>query len=201
MIFLNYRTLNSWRKKKLKWHWAPFGNNYLDLAFNVWGTYADISFVHDRAKNNTMVNLLSDCVSMFNMTNVNYIIDIQGYKSVSNDFIVKGLVIVSVDERVYKLILFNLHYDLRNFTHLLQKQVIWLEKQFHGLLWNSGIKPYSDFKKVFSGVGIDESNIFVGGGEKQKCIYNFIYDFNVTVLNFDDFNCPNLNTLIYQFWN
>lgn len=53
-----------------------------------------------------------------------------------------------------------------------------LEKQFHSLPWNSSIKPYSELKEVFKGIGFERNNIFVKGSEKEKFISNLLSDFN-----------------------
>lgn len=128
---------------------------------------------------------------------MSYILDFQGFKSVANDFIVKELAIVSTDGQFYELQLFQPPCDFNELPQHLQKQVVWLEKRYHGLYWASGYKNYNSLKDVFKCVTID-GTIYVKGQEKQKFIINLLSDFNINVINLEDLGCPNLNILKQQ---
>lgn len=128
---------------------------------------------------------------------MSYILDFQGFKNVTNDFIVKELAIVSTDGQFYELQLFQPPCDFSELPQRLQKQVVWLEKQYHGLYWGSGYKNYNCLKDIFKGITID-GNMYVKGADKQKFVSNLLSDFNVNVINFEDLGCPNLQTLKQQ---
>lgn len=129
-----------------------------------------------------------------------YIVDFQAFKNANNEFIVKELAILSTDEQIYELHLFQPPFSFSQLPPHLQKQVIWLEKQYHGLTWSSGVRPYSDLKEIFRGINIC-GTVLVKGSEKQTFISNLLSEFNIKVLNLDDLNCPNFNILKKQFWN
>jgi hypothetical protein len=128
---------------------------------------------------------------------MSYILDFQGFKNVQNEFIVKELAIVSTDGQFYELQLFQPPCDFNELPQHLQKQVVWLEKQYHGLYWGSGCKNYNSLKDVFRGIVID-GNVYVKGRDKKKFIENLLVDFQVNVINLEDLGCPNLNILKKQ---
>lgn len=128
---------------------------------------------------------------------MSYILDFQGFKNVHNEFIVKELAIVSTDGQFYELQLFQPPCDFNELPVHLQKQVVWLEKHYHGLYWGSGCKNYNSLKDVFKSIAID-GDVYVKGKDKQKFIKNLLTEFNVNVINFEDLGCPNLSTLKQQ---
>lgn len=71
----------------------------------------------------------------------------QGFKNVKKEFIVKDLTVVSIDGNLYELQLFQPPCQFQQLPTHLQKQVIWLEKQWHGLYWSSGFRSYKDLKR------------------------------------------------------
>lgn len=128
---------------------------------------------------------------------MSYILDFQGFKNVNNDFIVKELAIVSTDGQFYELQLFQPPCDFSELPQHLQKQVVWLEKQYHGLYWSSGYKNYNRLKDVFKCITID-GEMYVKGRDKQKFISNLLSDFKINVVNLEDLGCPSVNMLKQQ---
>ena len=126
-----------------------------------------------------------------------YVLDFQGFKDENNDFIVKELAILSTDGEKYELQLFQPPYAFNKLSKDLQKQVIWLEKKFHGLYWSSGQREYNELKDVFEGLEIS-GTIYVKGVEKQKYVKHLLSNYKVNVVNLEDLGCPSLSMLKQQ---
>jgi len=126
-----------------------------------------------------------------------FILDFQGFKDEKNDFIIKELAILSTDGEKYELHLFQPPHAFNQLSKDLQKQVIWLEKQFHGLYWSSGHRDYRELKDVFRGIDLS-GTIYVKGVEKQRYAVKLLSDFNVNVINLEDIGCPSLSVLKQQ---
>lgn len=126
-----------------------------------------------------------------------FILDFQGFKNQNNEFIIKELAIISTDEQVYELQLFQPPYDLSKLPESVQKQVMWLEKYHHGLFWGTGFKEYNKLKDVFKGVNIS-GKVYVKGTEKEKFVTELLSEFKVKVINLEDLGCPSLNILRHQ---
>lgn len=125
-----------------------------------------------------------------------FILDFQGYKNKNNDFIVKELALISTDEQFYELHLFKPPCDFNRLPPDVQKQVVWLEKQCHGLYWGSGFTAYSGLKDIFRKFSL-YGKVYVKGSEKEKFIKNLLCDVstNVEVLDLEKVGCPNLAVL------
>lgn len=132
-------------------------------------------------------------------TAMELIVDLQGFKNSNNEFIVKELSIVSTDERVKELRLFSPPYGFSEIPGNVQKQVMWLEKRFHGLRWVSGTTPYCELKALIQGTL--RGTVYVKGSEKEQYMSSLLTEFDVAVIDLDDLDCPNLTILKRQFWN
>lgn len=118
-----------------------------------------------------------------------YICDLKGFKSVKG-FILKELVLISVDSQAYELHLFQPSDDL------LQKQVLWEER--YGMFWGSGFREYNDLQDIFDNVKI-QGKVYVKGREKQKLLADVLSNLKVKVINIEEFGCPNLQDLKCKF--
>lgn len=126
-----------------------------------------------------------------------FVLDFQGFKDKNNEFIVKELSLISMDGHVYELQLFQPPCDFIQLTENVKKQVVWLEKHFHGLYWGSGFKHYSELKDVFKNVNI-QGTVFVKGSEKQKFVVALLSEFKVNVVDIGNLGCPSLQVLQKQ---
>jgi hypothetical protein len=126
-----------------------------------------------------------------------FILDFQGFKNEQNKFVVKELAIISTDGNLYELQLFQPPCHFNELPDSVKKQVIWLEKQFHGLYWGSGHKHYNELEDVFRGVNL-EGKVYVKGTEKEAFVKELLKNFPVTVINIEDLGCPGLNILKKQ---
>lgn len=127
-----------------------------------------------------------------------FMLDFQGFKNAKNEYIIKELAIISTDEQVYELNLFRPPCDFNTLPHEVRKQVIWLEKYFHGLFWNSGFKGFNELQDVMKSVFRFGGKIYVKGMEKCVFIRELLSDIDVIVVNLEDLDCPNLDVLKRQ---
>ena len=128
-----------------------------------------------------------------------FIIDVQGFKSLGNEFIVKELALISTDAKMYELHIFKPPCNFFDLPHHVQKQVLWLEKAHHGLFWGSGFRKYDQLKDIFANLKIS-GNVYVKGKEKQKIITDLLSKPDVNVINLEDLGCPNLQELKSNFY-
>lgn len=124
-----------------------------------------------------------------------FILDFQGFKNENNGFIIKELAIISVDETINDLHLFQPPYSFHHLPDHLKIQVQWLEKHFHGLLWNSGHKNFNELGGVLKDNFKFGGTVYVKGLEKSNYIQSLTADIGVSVLNIEDFGCPSLPVL------
>lgn len=124
-----------------------------------------------------------------------FILDFQGFKDENNEFIIKELALISTDEDVYELQLFQPPYHFNQLAEDVRKQVVWLEKQYHGLCWNSGSRNYTDLKDILKCIN---GTVFVKGDEKQKFVNSLLSQSQVNVRNIENLGCPSLSILKQQ---
>lgn len=123
-----------------------------------------------------------------------FVLDFQGFKSERNEFIVKELALISTGGGLYELQLFQPPCEFNKLTEDVKKQVVWLEKQHHGLFWGSGFRDYSELKDMFKNVNIC-GTVYVKGSEKKKFVKTLLSAFNVEIIDLDDMGCPKLDVL------
>lgn len=124
--------------------------------------------------------------------------DFQGFKTIRNEIIVKELAIVSTDDSVYELHLFQPPCSFNELSVNERKQVVWLERHHHGLYWNSGFRQYNELKDVFDNLNI-EGKFYVKGAEKKRFAEGLLSAYNVEVVNVEDIGCPNFKILKHQY--
>lgn len=127
-----------------------------------------------------------------------FILDFQGFKTEKNEIIIKELAIISTDDQVYELHLFKSPYSFHQLPQEVRKQVVWLEKHFHGLFWNSGYKDFSSLQDVFTNVFKFGGKVYVKGIEKYSFVRELLSRFSVCVINFEDLDCPSLKIIKQQ---
>lgn len=73
-----------------------------------------------------------------------------------------------------------------------QSQNLWLEQNYHGLAWNSGIVPYEEVHDILSNILRDAAKVYVKGFEKKRWLEKILPG----VHNLDDLDCPPLRELM-----
>jgi hypothetical protein len=129
-----------------------------------------------------------------------FIIDFQGFKSSTNEFIVKELALISIDSQVYELYLFKPPCDFMDLPRCLHKQIAWLERHHHGIFWSYGVREYKELGDVFANIQI-KGNVYVKGKEKQRFVISLLSNFEVKVINLEDLGCPSLKELKSSFYD
>lgn len=112
-----------------------------------------------------------------------------------NDCIIKELAIISTDDLVYELHLFKHPCIYHQLPQEVRKQVIWLEKHFYGLFWNSGYNDFSSLQDVLTNVFKFGGKVYVKGTEKCSIVRELLSIFGVCVINFEDMDCPSLGII------
>lgn len=111
------------------------------------------------------------------------IIDIQGFKHKSNEFIVKELCVYT--DKLYFHDVVKSPYSFNNLTYEDRKQTRWLFRNFHGLLWDDGNISTSQASEIITPQLIDKV-ILVKGEEKVKWVKILLNNDNLNVLNVEN---------------
>ena len=119
--------------------------------------------------------------------------DMQGFKKPGNDFVLKELSFVSLNNDDVPIVhLFKPPFPWRRLTDKYKRENLWLELCYHGLSWNSGDWDYTEIGKILQ----DAKKIFVIGEIKKLWLERF--NFNVTDINemsYPSFNDPRSVTI------
>ena len=98
-----------------------------------------------------------------------YILDIQGFQKCQNDYIVKELAILEVQDSSMPMV-----FTFKPPTFWSQLSVDekctarWLEMSFHGIRWNSGTIPYDQLSDILHKYLKNAKKIFIKGIQKKK---------------------------------
>lgn len=131
---------------------------------------------------------------------MNVIVDVQGFKTDSNDFIVKEIAMQC--GRNVLVLLVKPPFPFYNLTKTERNQVCWIERN-RFFFWNEGFIPYTNYKNYIVNYLKNKPIIYVKGTEKVKWIRKILdSDINVdddqkcfNIVNIEDFGCPNLLSL------
>lgn len=121
---------------------------------------------------------------------MHFFVDLQGFKSENNRFIVKEICLLSkMDDKVQLYIIKPpFHYDKLSSEYKIQAR--WLKNNFHGFDWKDGFISYlSTRKQLLSSLPKSHAIIFVKGAEKIEWIRNM---FRSNSLEIDYFNIEDL---------
>lgn len=110
-------------------------------------------------------------------------VDVQGFKTALNYFVVKEIYILSKNLKFHEIIKPPFSYG--NLTTETKKQVNWLEKNYHGLSWSNGCITDNELEKTISPV-LKGKGVFVKGAEKVDWIHE-MFNTKMIVVNLEDF--------------
>ena len=103
-----------------------------------------------------------------------YIVDVQGFKTTLNEFVVKGLAVVSLEyDPTPSVFLFKLPYAWDKLLYKNKCENRWLEENFHGIMWRAGSILYEEISSTLSSVLFFAEKIYVKGLEKSKWLKKF----------------------------
>ena len=101
-----------------------------------------------------------------------YVVDMQ--KQPVNDFILKELAILPLDEKSEPLVLMCREpYPWRRLANTYRRENMWLERSYHGLAWKFGDVLYTDVKKIVRDSLYDATKVFVQGVIRKEWLRRF----------------------------
>lgn len=116
-----------------------------------------------------------------------YAVDMQGFKKPGNDFVLKELAILPLqDDAEPVVLLFKEPFPWRKLTQKYKRQNLWLELYHHGLSWDSGDHEYTEIGNILREGLQDASKIFVIGDLKKEWLERFKFQ----VTDITDFGYP-----------
>lgn len=124
------------------------------------------------------------------------VVDVQGFKDLYNNFIVKELALATCDST--QTFLIKPPYRFQYLTSDEKKQVKWVERN-RGIYWNEGYIDYREFRRIIVPY-LESKKIVVKGLEKVKWI-NDLGMKNCNIIELDENQCPNLSVLHKKYCN
>ena len=127
------------------------------------------------------------------------IIDVQGFKNIRNNFILKEISILYQNNE-YQTFIIKPPYDFCTLYANEQRQIKCMEKHQHGLGWNDGSVTYDSVRKFIQDNISLRTFIYVKGDKKKKWIKEFLGTKHF-IINIKDLGCDSLKELKYQYPN
>lgn len=125
------------------------------------------------------------------------IIDVQGFKTDGNQFILKEMAMQCGSQIL--VLLFKPPFPYYNLSKTERRQVGWIEKN-RGLYWNEGFIPYKDHKHIIQNVLRNKICIFTKGMEKVTWIKEMLGELcNNRICNLEDNNTPSFSNLYKEY--
>lgn len=121
--------------------------------------------------------------------NVNYVfVDMQGFKSNSNKFIVKEFAALTKNIQFHDIIKSPCPLIYLDANH--QKQINWLTRNYHGLEWNHGFINISELRRTIIPI-FDNKTVYIKGVEKKQWLQQILgYDSHICeIINLETFGC------------
>lgn len=116
-------------------------------------------------------------------------VDLQGFKSFKNEFIVKELAIGT--NECTQVFLIKPPYPFYSLTESEKRHVRYIERN-KGIMWREGYIDYKEFKRTAANYLLNKK-IFVKGSEKIKWVKDLCE--NCTVIDLGEKGSPNLQML------
>lgn len=133
---------------------------------------------------------------------MDYIVDVQGFKLPTNEFIIKELAILTLNKNCqnpYKFI-FQPPCEWKHITSHYKRINRWLENNVHCIMWSSGYVPYTLHQIIMKNIFKNATKIYVKGLEKKMWLKKFVKP-STQIIDMMDINCPSLQTLIHKSCN
>lgn len=121
-----------------------------------------------------------------------FIVDIQCFKTAYNDFVVKELAIAPLGDDTHPIVyLFEPPHDWNFLATRYKCENTWLTNNYHGIQWQDGEVPYDEFEGILRSTVRGARKIHVKGLEKVRWLENII----PKVSNIEALGCPSLKKL------
>lgn len=124
------------------------------------------------------------------MVNDTVFIDLQGFKSNSNEFIAKEVAVVFNNIQYINFII-KPPFDFKCLSTKRQREANWLTKNYHHLNWNDGTVSYQSVCE-FVKANVMCSKIYVKGEEKRRWLEKMLQK---RVFNMEDIGCINFKQI------
>lgn len=133
---------------------------------------------------------------------MDYLVDMQGFKRPDNQFVLKELALLPLtnDNKCHPCtFLFLPPCQWHTLPAKYKCMNAWVERNYHGLPWNSGDVPYYAAEEILKVLLIDAAKIYVKGYEKRKWLEEIIGSSRTIVdLNEEKPDCPSLRKMLYD---
>lgn len=120
-------------------------------------------------------------------------VDLQGFKTKENEFIVKEFAYSTLEYT--QIFLIKPPFPFSKLTESEKRQTRWIEKHY-GILWHEGFVDYREFQRLIVN-HIKNKTILVKGMEKIQWIKHLCVD--CTVIDLGETGAPNLQELHKQY--
>lgn len=125
--------------------------------------------------------------------------DMQGFQiGPDNKFVVKELSFIDSVGNHFEHYIFKPAFQFNLLCDSDKRKVQWLTKNFHHLEWNYGLVDYYELPRILQQVCV-QNTIYVKGLQKITWIKQWVP--NAHVINIEDFDYPNLETLNNKYKN
>ena len=106
-----------------------------------------------------------------------YIVDMQGFKQSTDDYVLKELAILPLEKYAEPVVfLFQEPYNQRRLIDRHKSENTWLERHYHGLSWKSGKIPYANIREVLREYLDDATKVFVRGRIRKEWLKRFKFN-------------------------
>lgn len=124
-----------------------------------------------------------------------FVVDVQGFKSPYNIFIFKELAVMRVVDNAQPAVYtFEPPYCWNIFKIEDKSANRWTEKNYLGIGWNSGDIPYNKLTQTLQNAVTGATRVYVKGAEKKKHIEQVLHS-TVEVVTLESLGCPPLRSL------
>lgn len=132
------------------------------------------------------------------------VLDVQFLKKPINEFIAKELSVIPIESEKDNIapltFLFQPPHKWTELPVQYRSENCWLERNFHGLRWSSGMVPYTLIFSILHDILSDVSEVYVKGEQKQHWLQSIMTPADgICVIDLKMFNCPALWKLRKQY--
>lgn len=124
-----------------------------------------------------------------------YIVDVQGFNGVDNNFIIKEFALAT--ENYTYVFLIKPPFPFSSLLEKERRQVLWVERHY-GITWSEGFIDYREFKRIVKPY-LENKKILVKGLEKVQWVRNLCSYCSVTDIG--EKGCPKFSILYERFCN
>lgn len=128
---------------------------------------------------------------------MDFIIDVQGFKGPTNEFILKEFSIIRADEKnaTPVTLTFESPYAWDCLPSKYKITNKWLEWNFHGISWEYGAIPYVTSKPLIQSILQRARTVYVKGYEKSLWLASSINP-STEIIDLETLDCPPLKKLL-----